>query len=223
MTNHRAAIAATIAALALAGCAAPPSSSPASPAAPVATATQGVTAKPSATAPAAAAFGTPKRVTNAAGNTLTITPVEAWWLAGNIQSRYIPHAASSGLSPAENGRFLIIEMRVEAVSGTAYFPAPIIGGPAIFTHHRLFTDAGDSASDNVVWGTCLPYVDSNIALHPGAWMLNSETYDVPPGPAQLAWLVGTQGASTATWQVPAHSTGPLPANVRAALRTGNGC
>lgn len=49
------------------------------------------------------------------------------------------------------------------------------------------------------------------------------TMRIPLGPATLAWLVGTRGGSVTTWLVPPHSTGPLPANVRAAINTGNGC
>jgi hypothetical protein len=180
-------------------------------------------AKPAAThsaIPGTVPFGTPKRVTDAQGNSLTVTPVKAWWLPGHIQSRYVPQSA---LSPAENGKFLIIEMKVEAVSGTAYFPAPISGaGPAILSRHRLFSDGGTSASDNVVWNTCLPYTDSNVPLHPGNWLLNSETFDVPPGLATLRWLVGTQGASAATWQVPTHSTARSPQTCGRRSRPGTG-
>jgi hypothetical protein len=219
MTTNRAAIAAILAAVVIAGCASQPSTT--NP-----TAIPAAKASPSTTpsSAAAAAFGTSERVTDAQGRLLTVTPVKAWWLPGDIQSRYIPQAAASGLSPAEHGRFLIVEMKVEAVSGTAYFPAPITGaGPAIISGHQVFTDMGTNASNNVVWDTCLAGVDSNVPLHPGSWLLDGETFDVPPGPAVLAWLVGTQGASAATWQVPAHSTGALPANVRTALKTGNGC
>ena len=206
-TNFRAAIVAILAAVAIAGCAGN-SSSPR--AAPLAT--------PSAAVPTAAAFGTPERVIDGQGHPLTVTPAKAWWLPGHIQSRYIPQAAASGLSPAENGRFLIIEMKVAAVA-TPRFPAPLPARAAIMEQSPHVSDAGTNAST-----TCVEHLPahrySNVALHPGMWLLDGETYDVPPGPAVLAWLVGTQGGSVVTWQVPAHSTGPLPANVRTALKTG---
>lgn len=217
-TNLRTVLAAAVTGLALAGCAG--SGHPAQPA---------VTRAPSAAATrpgadAAAPFGTPERVTDAAGDALTVTPIGAWWLPGNIQSRHDPQAASEGLSPAENGSFLIIEMHVKAASGSAEFPAPISGaGPAIISHHQMFSDAGTNASDNVVWNTCLPSVDSDVVLHPGSYLTDGETYDVPGGHALLAWLVGTQGASAATWQVPARSTGRLPRKVLTAINTGSGC
>jgi hypothetical protein len=171
----------------------------------------------------AAAFGTPRQVADDQDRPMTVTPVKAWWLPGNVQSRYNSQAASEGESPAENGMFLIIEMRVQAGSSAgADFPAPASGdGPMVISNHQEFSDYS-STTTNVVWNTCLPGILSTVTLEPGNWLLDGETYDVPAGPAVLTWQSGPGGA-VADWQVPARSTGPLPASLAGALRSGNGC
>jgi hypothetical protein len=203
-------LALAVLALALAGCS---GSGGAAPAAPPASRT----ASP---APSAAAFGTAERVTDAGDGSLTVTPVAAWWLPGNIQSRDHPRAVAQGRERAENGRFLIIELRVAAATSSAQFPAAMSGsGADIVSAHDEFSP-GDSASAHVVWNTCLPAVDSDEPLHPGSARLDGLTYDVPPGPALLEW---TGNAHVTTWRVPATSTGPLPARVMRAIRSGKSC
>lgn len=178
----------------------------------------------SASTPVPASFGTAEHVPDGQGGTLIITPVDAWWLSGKIQSRYDSQAASEGLSPAENGAFLVIEMRVQAASPSAAFPAPISGaGPAIVSNHQAVIPENTSAASNVVWNTCLPSVDSNVTLHPGSYLLDGETFDIPRGPALLEWTGGAPGTLTVEWGVPACDTGKLPANVLAAIKTGSGC
>jgi hypothetical protein len=208
-----------LAVLAIAGCGSAASTTPASPPLP---SSPSASSPHPASSPALAAFGTARQVTDDQGRPLTVTPVTAWWLPGDIQSRYDPNAARYGLAPAEHGRFLIIEMRVEAASSAGGdFPAPVSGvGPIIISSHQVFTTAESEPAVNAVWDTCLPGINTTVSLQPGNWLMDGETFDVPPGPAVLTWQ-GTPGAPS--WQVPARSTSPLPGNITSALRTGNGC
>jgi hypothetical protein len=163
----------------LAGC-----GSSGQPSATTGTHTAAASSSPSAPASASAplAFGKTAMVSDANGNAMTVTPVAAWWLPGNVQK------GESGTESAENGEFLIIELRVTAQASGASFPAPITGsGPMVYSHGQTFGAGNTQAADNTVWGTCLPTIDSTTQMPPGQPGMDGETYDVPAGPALLEW------------------------------------
>jgi hypothetical protein len=162
------------------------------------------------------AFGQSRTVGDADGNLMTVTPVAAWWLPGDVQHE------ESGSQQAENGDFLIVEVRASAVSAGATFPAPITGfGLSIYSNDQRFGVADSVAADSVVWSACLPSITSNGQLPTGQAELNGETFDVPAGDALLEW--SQPNGPTVKWQVPAKSTGALPANVQGAITSGRGC
>lgn len=171
----------------LADCGSPKAAAPARPAVP----------------PAELAFGAPASVMK-----MTITPTQAWWFKSD------GHLSDEKQNEPENGRFLVVEMKVTPTAAHVEFPAPALGGPQIISHERQYAD--DSASDNVVWNTCLPFIDSGQPMTPGQTLVAGETFDVPAGAAKLV-------LGSAAWKVPTASTSPVPANVREAIRTGNGC
>lgn len=163
--------------------------------------------------PAVLPWGAPAAVQGGNGAPLKVTPVSAWWLTSG-------GTGSDGKPPL--GRFLVIEMKLTPVSGPATFPAPMTGdGPEIISGGRVISDAGDDASSNVVWNTCLPGVDSNQAMQPGDTLLDGDTYDVPSQSGKLRW-VSANGIEV-SWKLPTADTGALPANVRQAISSGNGC
>jgi hypothetical protein len=84
-----------LAVLAIAGCGSAASTTPASPPLP---SSPSASSPHPASSPALAAFGTARQVTDDQGRPLTVTPVTAWWLPGDIQSRYDPNAARYGLA-----------------------------------------------------------------------------------------------------------------------------
>lgn len=141
-----------------------------------------------------------------------VTPVAAWWLrsGGKVSDETQPG----------NGWFLILELKLDAEVPTT-FPGPLTGdGPQVISGGQEWNSGGDSASDNAVWNTCLPGL-SSASLPVGQSILWGDTFDVPSTTATLRWV--DPESDTITWRIPAASTGPLPANVRGAIASGNGC
>ncbi|HTS99952.1 MAG TPA: hypothetical protein VMI33_25390 [Streptosporangiaceae bacterium] len=160
------------------------------------------------------AFGTPARVDGANGAAVLLTPVSAWWL--------ISGGNQVGETQPVLGHFLIIEMKLRPETEPTTFPLPLTGdGPSVISGGQVIPDTGDTASDDVVWSTCLPAVDSDLTLTPGETVVDSQTYDVPAASGLLRWR--NAGGTTVTWRLPGRDTGPLPAPVRTAISTGNGC
>lgn len=163
---------------------------------------------------AALPFGTPATVEGGNGAYLTVTPVAAWWLTSD--------GSGPGATHPSLGRFLIIELKLSPVSSPATFPVPLTGdGPSIISGGRIISDAGDNASNNVVWNTCLPAVDSSVTMQPGDTLTDGETYDVPAQSGELRWT--NANGTEVSWRLPTKDTGPLPANVQGAISSGNGC
>lgn len=164
--------------------------------------------------PTALAFGTTAAVEGGTGAFMHMTPFAAWWLTSG--------GTRSDETQPGNGYFLIVEFRLSPEGAPATFPAPLTGdGPEVISDGRVLSDAGDSASDNVVWNTCLPVIDSTTTMEPGDTLTDGETYDVPAQSGELRWQ--DANGSTVTWTLPARDTGPLPAAVRQAIGSGNGC
>lgn len=169
------------------------------------------TSAPTTTAAAELPFGAAAIVQGGNGSRLKATPFAAWWLANG----------GTDDSPSL-GHFLIIEMMLSPVSAPAMFPVPLTGeGPEVISGDRSISDAGDDASNNVVWNTCLPVVDSDESLQPGDTVTQSETYDVPAQSGKLRWQ--DADGTVVTWRLPSSNTGPLPSRVKSAISSGNGC
>ncbi len=160
------------------------------------------------------AFGTPAPVDGANGAAILLTPVSAWWL--------ISGGNQIGETQPTLGQFLIIEMKLKPENEPTTFPLPLSGdGPSVISGGQVIPDTGDTASDEVVWSTCLPAVDSDLTLTPGETVVDSQTYDVPATSGLLRWR--NPGGTTVTWRLPGRDTGPLPPPVRTAISRGNGC
>lgn len=165
---------------------------------------------PSPAKPAVLPWGTPAVVQGGNGAPLKVTPASAWWL----------RTGGTGESKPTLGRFLVIEMKLTATAGPATFPVPG-EGPEVISGGRVVSDAGDDASDNIAWNTCVPSGDSGQAVQPGNALLDGDTYDVPAQSGELRWVSG-DGAGV-SWKLPAADTAPLPTNVRQAISSGDGC
>lgn len=161
------------------------------------------TAKASAASAPVLSFGTTATVQGGTGR-LRVTPFAAWRVrnGGHL--------------------FLITEMKLSADSGPATVPLPVSGdGLEVVSAGQVVSSAGDDASSNVAWNTCLPVVDSATTIQPGDALTDGITWDMPASSGVLRWQ--DADGSTVTWRIPAKDTGPLPAKVKAAADGGDGC
>ena len=100
-------------------------------------------ASPKPTTPSVLAWGAAATVQGGNGAPRKVTPIAAWWLTSD--------GTGSDATRPSLGRFLIVELKLSAAGSPATFPVPLTGdGPMVVSGGRMVSDAGDSASDDVV-------------------------------------------------------------------------
>jgi hypothetical protein len=175
----------------------------------------GVTApadKTSAQAPAAPAapktlqLGQAATVTGENGGQLKVTPVGVLFHKG-------PY--NSGLDGPENGWFVAVAIRAEAVSQQDRLAAPISGGGFRWRGQEQTIWSGEGNASGTPWVGSVP--EFGDPIEPGSPEMGVETFDVPTKTGGRLLYINADG-SLVSWQLPATDTGTGLAKVRSRIK-----
>lgn len=149
-------------------------------------------------------FGQSAVVVGAAGGQLTVTPVGVLYHRGPYQ----------GGDKPENGWFVAIAARIEAVGKQDRPPAPVEGGGWRWRAGEEQFDTGDGNATTTPWVGAVPEFDDPIL--PGKPQAGIVTFDVPQRGGELQY-VDTTGSVT-SWTMPSADTGAGLDKVRARIK-----
>lgn len=153
---------------------------------------------PSASAPATPAvhkLGETVEVVGEHGNPLKITPRGVYFTKG-----------LAGYGKAENGIFIAIAYRAEAVDYAEGVPEPISGAGWVWRGYGQTITTTEGAAASPPWSGRVNEPITGQDVQPGEFQDYIETFDVPKAGGQLVYINPGTGKQT-RWQLPADTAG----------------
>ena len=155
-------------------------------------------------APKTIPWGQPGEVVGENGGKLKVTPLGVLYHKGPYK----------GVDGPENGWFVAIVMRAEAVSQQDDFLAPASGGGFRWRGQGQTLWGGEGNATSAPWVGAVPAFGDPI--EPGEAAVGVETYDAPVKGGRLIYI--NQDESIVSWTLPAADTGSGLEKVRKRIK-----
>ncbi|MFG2006841.1 hypothetical protein ACGFNU_47620 [Spirillospora sp. NPDC048911] len=149
-------------------------------------------------------WGQPGIVTGESGGQIKVTPVGVLYHRGPYK----------GSDPPENGWFVAIALRAEAVTKQDDFVAPAGGGGFRWRGDGQTIWGGEGGTSTNVWVGAVP--EFGDPIEPGSPEDGVETFDIPAKGGRLLYINADE--SIVSWQLPTADTGTGLAKVRARIK-----